>query len=63
VGARASLLIYHDYVMSLFVIALVVIVFLVFVTNTKRWRAVGGGLRKSKRDLEHEIEELRGPDS
>ncbi len=56
-------MIYHDLVMSLLVIALVVIVFLVFVTNTKRWRAVGSGLRKSKRDLEHEIEELRGPDS
>jgi hypothetical protein len=63
VGALAPRLIYHDLVMSLLVIALVVIVFLVFVTNTKRWRAVGSGLRKSKRDLEHEIEELRGPDS
>jgi hypothetical protein len=46
---------------QLFLIALVVIVFLIFVTNTKRWKAIGGGLKKSKRDLEHEIEELRGP--
>ena len=61
-GARPTCLIYHDMVMSLLVIALVVIVFLIFVTNTKRWRAVGSGLRKSKRDLEHEIEELREPD-
>jgi uncharacterized protein YoxC len=48
--------------MTLLVIAVAVIVFLIFVTNTKRWRAVGSGLKKSKRDLEHEIEELREPD-
>jgi uncharacterized protein YoxC len=54
--------IYHGVVMTLLVIAVAVIVFLIFVTNTKRWRAVGSGLKKSKRDLEHEIEELREPD-
>jgi hypothetical protein len=48
--------------MSLLVIAVAVIVLLIFVTNTKRWRAVGSGLKKSKRDLGNEIEELREPD-
>jgi uncharacterized protein YoxC len=61
VGARPTCLIYHG-VMSLLVIAIAVIVLLIFVTNTKRWRAVGSGLKKSKRDLENEIEELREPD-
>jgi hypothetical protein len=46
---------------QLFVIAIVVICVLIFVTNTKRWKAIGGGLKKSKQDLEHEIDELRGP--
>lgn len=48
--------------MSLLLIAVAVIVFLIFVTNTKRWKAIGGGLKKSKRDLGDELDQLRGPD-
>jgi uncharacterized protein YoxC len=47
---------------SLLVIAVAVVVLLIFLTNTKRWRAVGSGLKKSRRDLEREIEDLRDPD-
>ena len=44
--------------MGLVVIAIVVIVVLIFATNTKRWRAIGQGVKKSKRDLGEEIRAL-----
>ena len=44
--------------MGLVLIALVVIVVLIFTTNTKRWRAIGQGVKKSKRDLGEEIRAL-----
>jgi hypothetical protein len=47
---------------SLLVIALVVIVLLIFLTNTKRWKAIGSGIKKSRRDLSEEVRELRDPD-
>jgi len=43
---------------GLVVIAIVVIVVLIFATNTKRWRAIGQGVKKSKRDLREEIQAL-----
>jgi hypothetical protein len=46
---------------QLFVLAIVIICVLIFVTNTKRWKAIGGGIKKSRRDLEDEIDQLRGP--
>lgn len=44
--------------MQLVFIGLVVLVVLIFVTNTKRWKAIGQGVRKSKRDLTDEIRAL-----
>lgn len=44
--------------MGLVIIAIVVIVVLIFATNTKRWRAIGQGVKKSKRDLRDEISAL-----
>jgi hypothetical protein len=46
---------------SIFFIGLAVVLVLIFLTNTKRWKAIGGGLKKSKRDLKDELEELRAP--
>ena len=48
--------------MSIFLILIGVIILLIFLTNTRRWKAIGGGIKKSKRDLEDELEGLRGPD-
>jgi len=42
--------------MSLIVIGIVILVLVIFVTNTKRWKAIGKGIKKSRRDLEEEIE-------
>ena len=47
--------------MSLVVVGILVIVFLLIVLNTKRWRAIGRGVRQSRRDLEEEIRELKDP--
>ena len=44
--------------MQLVFIGLVVLVLLIFLTNTKRWKAIGQGVRKSKRDLTEEIHSL-----
>ena len=44
--------------MQLIFIGLVVLVLLIFLTNTKRWKAIGQGVRKSKRDLTEEIHSL-----
>ena len=44
--------------MPLIVIGLVVLVLLIFLTNTKRWKAIGQGVRKSKHDLQDEIRSL-----
>jgi hypothetical protein len=41
--------------MQLVFIGLVVLVLLIFLTNTKRWKAIGQGVRKSKHDLQDEI--------
>ena len=43
---------------QLVLIAIVVMVVLIFATNTKRWRAIGHGVKKSKRDLGEEIRAL-----
>jgi predicted Holliday junction resolvase-like endonuclease len=40
---------------QLLVIAIVVLVVLILLTNTKRWRALSRGARKSRRDLEQEL--------
>ena len=44
--------------MQLVLLGLVVLVVLIFLTNTKRWKAIGQGVRKSKRDLEEEVRSL-----
>ena len=44
--------------MGLIVLGLVVLVLLIFLTNTKRWKAIGQGVKKSKRDLTEEIRSL-----
>lgn len=44
--------------MGLIFLGLVVLVLLIFLTNTKRWKAIGQGVRKSKRDLTEEIRSL-----
>ena len=43
---------------QLVIIAIVVMVVLIFATNTKRWRAIGHGVKKSKRELGEEIRAL-----
>jgi hypothetical protein len=40
---------------QLLVIAIVVLFVLIFLTNTKRWRALSRGARRSRKDLEHEL--------
>jgi len=44
--------------MQLIFIGLVVLVLLIFLTNTKRWKAIGRGVKKSKHDLTEEIHSL-----
>jgi multisubunit Na+/H+ antiporter MnhG subunit len=44
--------------MQLIFIGLVVLVLLIFLTNTKRWKAIGRGVKKSKQDLTEEIHSL-----
>lgn len=46
--------------MSLILIGIGVVILLIFLLNTRRWIAIGRGMRRSRTDLEDELRELRG---
>jgi hypothetical protein len=46
--------------MSIIIVFVAVVLVLILLTNTKRWRGLASGARRAKRDLE---EEIHTPDS